>query len=91
MQLELNFYKKKDMKSFREYISNNNKEDSLSKLIKLTWERYNPEIRDFFEKISSKDADIRQLLQEIDDPESSEEPDVISKNASDSNFGNGEI
>jgi hypothetical protein len=79
------------MKSFREYISNNNKEDSLSKLIKLTWERYNPEIRDFFEKISSKDADIRQLLEELDTPESSEEPDVISKNASDSNFGNGEI
>lgn len=79
------------MKTFREYVSSNNKEDSLNKLIKLTWERYNPEIRDFFDKISVKDADIRQILQELDAPDNSEESEVISKNASDSNFGNGEI
>lgn len=79
------------MKTFREYISSNSKEDSLNKLIKLTWERYNPEVRDFFDKISAKDADIRQILQELDAPDNSEESDVISKNASDSNFGNGEI
>lgn len=79
------------MKTFREYVSSNNKEDSFNKLIKLTWERYNPEIRDFFDKMSSKDADIRQILQELDAPDNSEESDVVSKNASDSNFGNGEI
>lgn len=80
------------MKTFREYVSNNqNKEDLLNKLIKLTWTRYNPEIRDFFDKISSKDAEVRDILQKIDSVPEDQESDVISKNASDSNFGNGEL
>jgi hypothetical protein len=81
------------IKTFREYISNNSNIDGLlSQLIKLTWERYNPEIRDFFDKISSKDADIRQLIQQLDSAMTpAEDPDVVSKNASDSNFGNGEL
>lgn len=81
------------IKTFREYISNgSNVEDLLSKLIKISWERYNPEIRDFFDKISSKDADVRQLMQQLDSASRpNEDPDVVSKNASDSNFGNGEL
>lgn len=80
------------MRTFREYVSNNiSKEDLLNKLIKLTWQRYNPEIRDFFDKISSKDADVRDILQNLDSVSQEQESDVISKNASDSNFGNGEL
>lgn len=75
------------MKTFKEYI-NSNKNDSFCNMMSLIWERYNPEIRDFLSQISLKDAEIKKILEDLESPE---ETDVVAKNASDSNFGDGEV
>ena len=80
------------MKTFKQYIfENSNLEDNLNKLMEMAWKRYKPEIKDFFDKLSQKDPDIRQILLDLENNEDVEENDVIAKNYSDNNFGNGEI
>jgi hypothetical protein len=79
-------------KTYKEFIENNNHfQNLLNKLIALSWERYNPEIKDFFDKLSYKDPDIKGIIDELNNSKNNSEPDVISKNASDSNYGNGEL
>lgn len=79
------------LKSFKQHILESQSYNNLlSKLIDLIWERFKPEMKDFLDKISSQDADIKRIYEELENF-TNQEPDVISKNASDSNFGNGEI
>jgi hypothetical protein len=86
---------KKNMKSFIEFIENRNEiNDSLIKIYNLVWSRYYPEVMDFFNKISSKDPDVKRLLDEIESKKelrTQEEKDIVSMNAADSNFGNEEF
>lgn len=83
------------MKSFRNFIENKqNIDELLIKIYNLTWSRYYPEALDFFNKLSSKDPDIKILLDKIESLKElspQEEKDVISMNVADSNFGNEEF
>ena len=84
------------MKTFIEYLKNlsesTGKQDVLHELINLSWSRYNPETKDFLEKMSNKDADIKRLFDKLNEPSYSEnEEDEIYHNTPDSNFGNEEI
>jgi hypothetical protein len=78
------------LKTFKEFVSStNNNQSLLNKLAEIAWTRYSPETKDFFEKLAVKDPDIRNIYDQM--KSSQNDPDVISKNASDSNFGNEEV
>jgi hypothetical protein len=93
--MQQNKKNKKNMKSFIEFIENRNEiNDSLIKIYNLVWSRYYPEVMDFFNKISSKDPDVKRLLDEIESKKelrTQEEKDIVSMNVADSNFGNEEF
>jgi len=93
--MQQNEKNKKNMKSFIEFIENRNEiNDSLIKIYNLVWSRYYPEVMDFFNKISSKDPDVKRLLDEIESKKelrTQEEKDIVSMNVADSNFGNEEF
>jgi predicted ArsR family transcriptional regulator len=87
------------MKTFIEYLKNLSenvgKQDALNELIKLAWSRYNPETKDFLEKMSNKDADMNRLLDKLNnfnyEDENLNKDDEIYKNTPDANFGNEEV
>lgn len=86
------------MKTFIEYLrnlsENAEKYNILYDLIKLSWTRYNPETKDFLEKIANKDAEIKRLLEKINNPNQDEKidnDDDVYKSSADANFGNEEV
>lgn len=80
------------LKTFREFSSENDQKNNfLNKLINLAWDRYAPETKDFLTSLSSKDPDIKSIFDQLLNSENKHEPDVISKNMADSEFGNEEI
>lgn len=77
------------MRTFKQFILENNQISSkLSELIDLINERYQPELRDFLDRMAAKDKDIREILLSIDDAENTPESDQIYKNSADDNHGN---
>lgn len=80
------------LKSFREFSSENEQKNNfLNKLINLAWSRYEPETKDFLTSLSSKDPDIKSIFDQLSNFENNSEPDVISRNMSDAEFGNEEV
>lgn len=76
------------MRTFREFISEkSNVDDQLEKLIGLLWDRYKPELRDFLDRMGAKDADIRQLVMNLEHQPEAQESDGIYKNSADDNHG----
>lgn len=79
------------LKTFKEFSSENQqKSNLLNKLVDLAWNRYEPETKDFFDKLSKKDPEIRSIFEQIENADTAE-PDVIAKNIADSEFGNEDI
>jgi hypothetical protein len=42
------------------------KEGCLTKLVRLAWDRYEPETKDFFRQLANKDPDIKDTLSKMD-------------------------
>lgn len=79
------------LKTFKEFsLQNDQKSNLLNKLIGLSWDRYEPETKDFFDKLSRKDPEIKNIFDQIESSDKPE-PDVIYKNIADSEFGNEDI
>ncbi len=77
------------MRTFREYSSERlGLDNNLNKLIGLLWERYKPELRDFLDRMSAKDANIRQIVMDLQNEKEPEENDQIYKTSADDNHGN---
>ena len=97
------------MKTFTHYVKlresgdiddPNGNEETLKKIIRLAWDRYEPETKDFFNQLANKDPDIKQELEDLDkNPEitkadrlgnserKGDEQDVVMPAAADTNPG----
>jgi hypothetical protein len=54
------------------YSSPDAHDEMLKRLIKMAWDRYEPETKDFFVQLSNKDPDIKEQLDKLDtSPETS--------------------
>lgn len=75
-------------------------DDTLGKLIRLAWDRYEPETKDFFSSLADKDPDIKDEFNKLDKTPShrgnymtghqEKEKDVIIPAAADSSSGSDE-
>jgi hypothetical protein len=84
------------MKTFQEYIDEaeqapvDSKQDLFNKIINICLEKYPDEIDDFLSVVSSKDENIREIVEKIKELNNKfKEPDIISPNIADDNHGNG--
>jgi len=84
------------MKTFQEYIDEaeqapvESKQDLFNKIINICLEKYPDEIDDFLSVVSSKDENIREIVEKIKELNNKfKEPDIISPNIADDNHGNG--
>jgi hypothetical protein len=84
------------MKTFQEYVDEaeqapvESKQDLFNKIINICLEKYPDEIDDFLNVVSSKDENIREIVEKIKElNDKFKEPDIISPNIADDNHGNG--
>ena len=84
------------MKTFQEYIDEaeqapvDSKQDLFNKIINICLEKYPDEIDDFLSVVSSKDENIREIVEKIKELNNKfKEPDIISPNIADDNHGSG--
>jgi len=98
------------MKTFSSFVrfkentsvdSASNQDDLLLQVIRLAWKRYPQEAKDFFAQLGSKDPDIKELLEKIENPSTEFSPgdgvqsdveddtDVVAPPAADSNPAGG--
>ena len=84
------------MKTFQEYVDEaeqapvESKQDLFNKIINICLEKYPDEIDDFLSVVSSKDENIREIVEKIKELNNKfKEPDIISPNIADDNHGNG--
>jgi len=67
------------MKSFKRYIqlremgdvgdpnaSPDSQDDTLKRIVRMAWDRYEPETKDFFGQLANKDPDIKEQLDKLD-------------------------
>jgi uncharacterized protein YeeX (DUF496 family) len=84
------------MKTFLEYIKENqekteNKVELFNKLITICLEKYPKEVDDFLNLVSSKDKELRDIIEKIKDANQQfRQPEEVSTNYADNNFGNEE-
>jgi len=69
------------MKKFSDFIkyqeSFGQKFNVIQDIVKICFDRYPSEIKDFFQKISLKDPEVKNLMQQLE--ESKEDDDPIAK------------
>jgi hypothetical protein len=76
------------MITFKQFILESTQlSDKLNEIINLISQRYQPEFKDFLDRMASKDADIRELLIEFDKLNPSEDSGGIYKNSADASDG----
>lgn len=84
------------MKTFQEYVkeiedkepSVETKEQLFNKIINICLAKYPEEIDDFLNVLSSKDENIREIVEKIKELNNKfKDPDIISPNIADDNHG----
>ena len=86
------------MKSFKRYIqlremgnigdphaSPDAHDDTLKRIIRMAWDRYEPETKDFFGQLANKDPDIKEQLNKLDKSPELTKADRLGQSEKDGN------
>lgn len=81
------------MRKFQDFVkyceSIGEKFKIIEDIVKICFERYPTEIKDFFQTMSNKDPDIRNLMSQFENNQ--EDDDVVTKPIADDGGGNEEV
>jgi hypothetical protein len=90
------------MKSFKKYLklresdnigdpsaSPDEHDETLKRIIKMAWDRYEPETKDFFGQLANKDPDIKEQFEKLDKSPEITKADRLGQ--SERRAGNGEV